>query len=191
MTSLVTLGVEVETKGAAQSAQQLGQFTNAAKGAAGAADTLENQLNATAAAQTKAASTARPLAGAMRGVGDAFKNNKSALQNASFQISDLIVQMEMGVPASRALGQQLPQLLGGFGVLGAVTGVAVGALLALAPSLFGAAEETAALDAAIQDLSASTDELILKADALRFGVDEVPLFKTCLFGACLANLSVF
>ena len=172
MTSLVTLGLEVETKGAGQSAQQLGQFTNAAKGAATAADSLENQLNATSAAQGKLATTARPLPGAMDRIGAAFDKNSSRIQNTSFQLSDLIVQMEMGVPASRALGQQLPQMLVGFGPLGAIIGVVVGALLTFAPALFGAAEETAALDAAIQDLSASTDELILKADALRFGVDE-------------------
>jgi hypothetical protein len=41
---VISLGVEVQTKGAAQSAQQLGQFTTATKGAAGAADTLEDQL---------------------------------------------------------------------------------------------------------------------------------------------------
>lgn len=155
MADIVTLGVEVQTKGAAQSAQQLGQFTTAAKGAAGAADTLENQLNATAAAQTKAASAGRPLAGAMQGIGTAFKNNSSSIQNASFQISDLIVQMEMGVPASRALGQQLPQLLGGFGPLGAVLGVATGALLTFAPALIGSAGSAKTLQETIDELSDS------------------------------------
>lgn len=155
MADIVTLGVEVQTKGAAQSAQQLGQFTTAAKGAAGAADTLENQLNATAAAQTKAASAGRPLAGAMQGIGTAFKNNSSSIQNAGFQISDLIVQMEMGVPASRALGQQLPQLLGGFGPLGAVLGVATGALLTLAPALLGSASSAKTLQETIDELSDS------------------------------------
>jgi lambda family phage tail tape measure protein len=152
---IVTLGVEVQTKGAAQSAQQLGQFTNAAKGAATAADSLENQLNATAAAQTKAASAGRPLAGAMQGIGTAFKNNSSSIQNAGFQISDLIVQMEMGVPASRALGQQLPQLLGGFGPLGAVLGVATGALLTFAPALLGSAGSAKTLQETIDELSDS------------------------------------
>lgn len=155
MADIVTLGVEVQTKGAAQSAQQLGQFTNAAKGAATAADSLENQLNATAAAQTKAASAGRPLAGAMQGIGTAFKNNSSSIQNAGFQISDLIVQMEMGVPASRALGQQLPQLLAGFGPLGAVLGVATGALLTFAPALLGSAGSAKTLQETIDELSDS------------------------------------
>jgi len=157
MTSLVTLGVEVETKGAGQSAQQLGQFTNAAKGAATAADSLENQLNATSAAQGKLATTARPLPGAMDRIGAAFNNNSSRIQNTSFQLSDLIVQMEMGVPASRALGQQLPQMLGGFGPLGAVIGVAVGALLTFAPSLIGAADSADTLTKAVEELADAVD----------------------------------
>ena len=157
MEDLVTLGVEVQTKGAAQSAQQLGQFTNAAKGAATAADSLENQLNATSAAQAKIATTARPLPGAMDRIGAAFNNNSSRIQNTSFQLSDLIVQMEMGVPASRALGQQLPQMLGGFGPLGAVIGVAVGALLTFAPSLIGAADSADTLTKAVEELADAVD----------------------------------
>lgn len=155
MEDIVTLGVEVQTKGAAQSAQQLGQFTNAAKGAATAADRLENQLNATSAAQGKLATTARPLPGAMDRIGAAFDNNSSRIQNTSFQLSDLIVQMEMGVPASRALGQQLPQLLGGFGPLGAVLGVATGALLTFAPALLGSAGSAKTLQETIDELSDS------------------------------------
>jgi phage-related minor tail protein len=149
---VVNLGVEVQTKGAAQSAQQLGQFTNAAKGAAGAADNLEDQLRATSAAQSQVANSARPLTGAMQGVGQAFSRNSSALQNASFQLQDIVVQMEMGVPASRVLGQQLPQLLGGFGALGAVVGLAVGLLLSFAPAAFGAADSAEKLTDAMDAL---------------------------------------
>ena len=45
-----------------------------------------------------------------------------AIRNASFQFGDLAVQMAAGTSASRALAMQLPQLLGGFGTLGAVLG---------------------------------------------------------------------
>ena len=152
MADVVNLGVEVQTKGAAQSAQQLGQFTNAAKGAAGAADNLEDQLRSTSAAQSQVANSARPLTGAMQGVGQAFSRNSSALQNASFQLQDIVVQMEMGVPASRVLGQQLPQLLGGFGALGAVVGLAVGLLLSFAPAAFGAADSAEKLTDAMDAL---------------------------------------
>jgi len=59
----------------------------------------------------------------------------------------------MGVPAARTLGMQLPQLLGGFGPLGAVVGLAVGALLSFAPALFGAGD--------------AADDLTDKLDALK------------------------
>jgi hypothetical protein len=152
---LVSLGVEVQTKGAAQSAQQLGQFQAAAKGAAGAADVLEDQLRATSTAQTQVANTARPLTGAMQGVGQAFSRHSFALQNASFQLQDIVVQMSMGVPAARTLGMQLPQLLGGFGPLGAVVGLAVGALLSFGPAMLNTADAAGDLEDAIDKLDAA------------------------------------
>lgn len=152
---VITLGVEVKTTGAAQSAQQLGQFTGAAQGAAGAADKLEDQLNAAAAAQTRVAATGRPLAGAMAGVGQAFSQNAPAIQNTSFQLQDLIVQISGGVDATKALGMQLPQLLGGFGPLGAVLGVVAGALLSFAPALLSASDSGETLADTLDALSDS------------------------------------
>ena len=172
MTSLVTLGVEVETKGAAQSAQQLGQFTNAAKGAATAADSLENQLNATAAAQTKAASAGRPLAGAMQGAEKALKDSAAGAEKAGSALGNAAKQMAGGAAPAGVLADAVSEVASNFGPMGAVVGIAVSALFAFAPALLEASEETKELDAAIKSLGKSTDELILKADALRFGVDE-------------------
>ena len=44
------------------------------------------------------------------------------LQNTAAQLGDVAVQLESGTGAARVLGQQLPQLLGGFGALGGVLG---------------------------------------------------------------------
>ena len=168
---LITLGVEVQTTGAAQAAQGLGTFQKAATGAAGAADQLENKVNALNGAQGRTVAPARAMAGAVNGLGAAFNNNRSAIQNTSFQLQDIIVQMEMGVPASRVLGQQLPQLLGGFGPLGAVIGVAVGALLSFAPALFAAsdpidevADSIKGLADAMSALRESSNQSLLSAD---------------------------
>ena len=46
----------------------------------------------------------------------------SQLQNIGFQVGDFATQVGAGTSATQALGQQLPQLLGGFGALGAVMG---------------------------------------------------------------------
>ncbi len=176
MTDIVSLGVEVQTKGAAQSAQQLGQFQNAAKGAAGSADKLEDQLNGLASAQGKVTTAGGPIAGAIGRVGSAFKNNASSIQNASFQLSDIIVQMQGGTDASRVLGQQLPQLLGGFGALGAIAGVAIGALLSFAPAMFDTAdaaedlkEKMDALEDAMQRLNAAQKGQSLQDLAAQYG----------------------
>ena len=101
---------------------------------------------------------------------------RANLQNVSFQLQDIFVQIAGGQGVTRALGQQLPQLLGGFGALGAGIGVAVAAMPTLI-GLFSDAEEeagdlketVAALEEALQflveaqkDLSTPVDELIDK-----------------------------
>lgn len=44
------------------------------------------------------------------------------IQNTANQIGDMAVQIQGGTSAARAMGQQIPQLLGGFGVLGGALG---------------------------------------------------------------------
>lgn len=56
------------------------------------------------------------------------------LQNTANQIGDIAVQLGSGTSASRALGQQLPQLFGGFGALGGALGL-VGPLLGTVAAL--------------------------------------------------------
>lgn len=93
------------------------------------------------------------------------------LQNTANQIGDIAVQMGAGTSASRALGQQLPQLFGGFGALGGALGLlgpimgtvaALGIPLAAALFSFGnQAEDTEdqikGLEAAVSSLRASQD----------------------------------
>lgn len=62
------------------------------------------------------------------------------IQNASFQLGDFAVQVGGGVDASRALAQQLPQLLGGFGVLGAVLGAVAAIAIPLKTAMDGLAD---------------------------------------------------
>ena len=65
----------------------------------------------------------------------------ASAQNAAFQVGDFATQISSGQNATRALAQQLPQLLGGFGVFGAVVGGAVAVAGALAPALFNVGDE--------------------------------------------------
>lgn len=71
----------------------------------------------------------------------------AAVQNTAFQVGDFAVQVAAGTDASRALAQQLPQLLGGFGVAGAVLGAVAAIAAPLAANFLFAAEEIKKIDA--------------------------------------------
>jgi len=60
---------------------------------------------------------------AMTGMSKTSKRMNYQIQNASYQFADMAVQVQGGVSALRAFSQQAPQLLGGFGPVGAVIGV--------------------------------------------------------------------
>lgn len=80
---------------------------------------------------------------------------RGQLQNVSFQMQDLFVQIGSGTSAAQALGQQLPQLLSGFGAMGAVMGLVAAAAIPLASAFLGASDEAVDLDKAIKELNGS------------------------------------
>ncbi len=107
----------------------------------------------------RVAGSADEMARATDRVGQASRSSAPMVQNAAFQIGDMAVQIAGGVSPMRAMAQQLPQLLGGFGLIGAVLGGAVAVVAAVAPAFFDmatAAEEAAtateALGGALADL---------------------------------------
>jgi hypothetical protein len=96
---------------------------------------------------------------AMQSVESASARMGSGLQNAGFQISDFFVQVSAGTDPTRALAQQLPQLLGSFGLIGVAASVLVAALPSLW-SVFDAGEdEVRELDESIKDLAGRIKEL--------------------------------
>lgn len=95
------------------------------------------------------------------------RNFGRSIQNASFQVGDFAVQMASGQRASLALAQQLPQLLGGFGVMGAVMGAVVaigGALIPVLGKLGGAAID---FGDALDEATSGTNFLKREVAALR------------------------
>lgn len=76
-----------------------------------------------------------------------FRAQKGAAQQVAFQLQDLQVQLQGGTAASRALSQQLPQLLGVFGAGGAAIGLFAGiAAAAFAPLIDDLFETESATD---------------------------------------------
>jgi len=86
------------------------------------------------------------------------------IQNASFQLGDFATQVGAGTSASIALGQQLPQLLGGFGILGAVLGAVVAVAVPLTRAFQGLAGDSENLERALGTLSPAAGAI---ADAFR------------------------
>lgn len=96
---------------------------------------------------------------ALEGIERASGRTGAAMQNVGFQVQDFAVQVAGGTSASRALAQQLPQLLSGFGLWG----VALGTVTALLPLFVSGVMDGA--DAA-EGLEESLDDLQHRADAL-------------------------
>lgn len=145
------------------------QMRKAQKVTNDSANAMEKRM---ASANAKmAASSERAAAGISR-VMQVSGAGRFVLQNTANQIGDIAVQMGSGTSASRALGQQLPQLLGGFGALGGSLGLVaplLGTVAALGIPL-GIALATAgqgAQDAgkAIENLEKAVNEYMAAASA--------------------------
>lgn len=93
-------------------------------------------------AQTAAAASGTKLGGGM--------------QNLSYQLQDFVMQVNGGVSATTALSMQLPQLLGGFGALGAGLGVVV----ALLPNLVSALSDSEGGATSLKDAMSGLDGAI-------------------------------
>ena len=127
------------------------------------------RMQAVGAGQLKAefAEIGREGKRAFDGIRDSSARMGPQIQNAAFQVGDFFVQVSSGTSATRALAQQLPQLLGGFGLFGALAGAGVAALAALLPALMGTSEETETLEDKVDDLSKTTDAYVKSAKAAR------------------------
>lgn len=86
------------------------------------------------------------------------KGATASLQNVAFQAQDVFTQIAGGQGVARALSQQLPQLLGGFGALGAVIGVAVAGGIPLISMLMETSEEAKSLDDILKDLEGTSKD---------------------------------
>ncbi|MDQ7776281.1 MAG: hypothetical protein Q4615_10510 [Paracoccus aminovorans] len=153
MTDFATLIMKVDATGLKQGEQALDSL--ATKGAQ---------------AEAKVTKATGAMSKGMKDVGGSASSMAPQIQNASYQVGDFAVQIASGTDATRALAQQMPQLLGGFGMFGALAGAAVaigGALLPVFMDLGDSAE----------DNKKALDELADAQDALNrsFEIATAPL----------------
>lgn len=103
-----------------------------AEGAEQAAKGLDNlSKSATTADKSTVAFTKSADAG-----GAASSSFGSKAQQASYQMQDMVVQLQSGTSAFVAIGQQVPQFLGAFGPIGAITGTVVALASAIGGVLY-------------------------------------------------------
>lgn len=102
---------------------------------------VQREMVDTGRAADRAASRTQQMSRAFQGVERRSAGMQRGIQNAAFQVGDFAVQVGAGQRASIALAQQLPQLLGGFGALGAVAGALVAIVVPLTSAMSGLAAE--------------------------------------------------
>ena len=122
------------------------------------APTVSVRLQAVGGDKVKAefAQIGRTGSQSLDGLTKASRANAFQMQNAALQVGDFFVQVAGGQSATRALAQQLPQLLGGFGLFGALAGAAFAALSPLIAKMFEGAEAADELDERMKSLADST-----------------------------------
>ncbi|QDP47460.1 MAG: putative tail tape measure protein [Prokaryotic dsDNA virus sp.] len=114
---------------------------------------LQGRYDATVAAQGRVGASSRAMSG--------------SIQNASFQIADAAVQFQAGTAASIIFAQQMPQLLGGMGVLGAVMGAVVAVGAPLVTMLLDTGEAAGSLDERLDKLDTSLQSVNERLEILR------------------------
>lgn len=117
------------------------------------AERVEQGFRGVGAAADKASVKTNALGSTMVRAGRSGARFQHGLQNAAFQVGDFAVQVGGGVDASRALAQQLPQLLGGLGVLGAVMGAVAAIAIPLSLAFKAAAKNGTDLTGMLGTLS--------------------------------------
>lgn len=108
-----------------------------------------------------------------RQTGQSLGAFRGQVQNASFQVQDLAVQIAGGTDASRAFAQQLPQLLGGLGLFGAVAGAAAAIAIPLGAAWLSSGEDAETLSDKLATLKSATDAYSAAAAAAQTPINEL------------------
>lgn len=94
-------------------------------------DSATKSLQNLGTAADKASKSTEGLGRTTSAANDSYRGFGGGVRNASYQLSDFVVQVQGGTSALRAMGQQLPQLLAGFGLYGVVAGLASTVLISI------------------------------------------------------------
>lgn len=110
---------------------------------------------------------------AMADIGKSSRAQAFQMQNAALQVGDFFVQVAGGQSATRALAQQMPQLLGSFGLFGALAGAAFAALSPLIAKMFEGEDAAKQLADSTEQMEKSTRAALDASAAARVPVAEL------------------
>lgn len=105
--------------------------------------------------------------------GDGLSRHRHQVQNTAFQLQDFVVQLQSGTKASVAFAQQAPQLLGGFGPLGAVLGLVAALAVPVGAALFSIGKEAEDAGKKIDDLRKALSAYKSAIDAALAPMDDL------------------
>jgi len=130
---------------------------------------VEIQARVVGLEQLQAADRAmKNAASASKQAGEGFKQASSSLgsggfgnniRNASYQMTDFVVQVQGGQDAMRAFSQQAPQLLAAFGGMGAAIGLVAAVMPTVVAALGGASVKMQEASKAAEIFSGSMNDL--------------------------------
>lgn len=104
---------------------------------------------------------------------DTARKMGTGWQNLGWQVGDFAVQVGAGTSAAQALGQQLPQLLGGFGAMGAMMGAGAAIAIPLGAALLKVAAGGETLEERMETLSKTTDAYVAAVENAATPLDEL------------------
>lgn len=139
---------------------ELGELSRAHKVGALSTQQHEAALERLNAEFARSTGNGRKMAAAGQDVKRSMSGMGGGIQNVAYQIGDFATQVGAGTSASMALGQQLPQLLGGFGVMGAVLGAVVAVAVPLGAALLSTGDASETLEEQLTELRSSVDDYV-------------------------------
>jgi hypothetical protein len=150
------------------------RITGDATGLTTAVNQAEKGLQSVGGAANTAQSRTAGLTSAFGRLSNVSGQTRARIQNTSFQLQDIAVQLQAGTRASTVFAQQLPQLLGGFGAMGAAVGALAGiGIPALAFAFAAAGTEAKTLDDRISELKDMQDALDGSTEILSMSIEEL------------------
>lgn len=127
-------------------------------------DATTQSLNKLTSASDKADKSAAQLTTTSAAAGKATGGFGSKAQQAGYQIQDMVVQLQGGTSAFVAIGQQVPQFLGAFGPIGAITGTVVALGAAIGGVLYKSMGDATASSKDLKQATKDLNDIITEAD---------------------------